>query len=156
MRRSPKHVSRPAVDYLFADKIEVEGLEHLREERPVFLVLAELRALLGRCFMLQPLEILVAFPLFRGRWRLSIMFHEPFEASAVNESHFGDVGIFRFELPQRVQATILVALGVGIVVARLPTALGRRHRSARDLTGVREARMILEFYRYDILSEECG
>jgi hypothetical protein len=84
------------------------------------------------------------------------VFDTLFEASAVNESHFGDVGIFRFELPQRVQAAILIALGVRIVVTRLPTAFGRHNRLARDLTGVQDARMILMFARSDILTEECG
>ena len=128
MRRGLKHVSRPALDYLFADELEVEGLEHIAEERPVFLLLAEPGSSLVRCFVLQLVEILLAFPLFLGRWRMPIVFHELLEASAVDKNHFGDVGIFRFHLPQRVQAPILIALHVRVMVPRLPTSLSGRDR----------------------------
>src|SRR5713226_7766187 len=66
MRCGLKHVGRPAADCLFADEMEVEGLEYVVEERPVFLILAEPCSLLGRRFVLKLVEILVAFLLFLG------------------------------------------------------------------------------------------
>src|SRR5258707_10404186 len=70
VRRGLKHVGRPASYDLFADEMEIEGLEQVLKERPVFLDLAEPDSLLLRRFMLQFLEILVAFLLFGGRWKL--------------------------------------------------------------------------------------
>jgi hypothetical protein len=68
---------RLAVDYLFADEMEVESIEQVAEERPVFLILAEPQSLLGRRFVLQPVEILIAFPLFPCRWKLPFQNQNP-------------------------------------------------------------------------------
>jgi hypothetical protein len=58
------------------------------------------------------------------------------EASTVDKNHAGDVDIFRFYLPQRVQSPILITLQVEVMVARLPTTLGGRDRLAHDLTSI--------------------
>jgi hypothetical protein len=156
MRHGLKNVGRPAVDYLFADELEVEGLEQVAQERPVFLILPEPRRLLGRRFVLQLFEILVALPLFRGRRKMSVVLYELLKASPVDERHSGDVDIFRFHLPQRVQAPILITLHVDVMVARLPTALGGGDRQAHDLAGAQDASLILMFGRSVSFSEECG
>jgi len=56
-----KHVSPPAADYFFADELEVEGLEHVAQESPVFLILLEPRRLLLRRFVPQLFQIRIAF-----------------------------------------------------------------------------------------------
>ena len=94
MRRGLQHIARPAADYLFADKLEVESIEQLAEERPVFLILAQPRSLLCRRFVLQPVEILVAFLLFLSLWKLLIVLHELLEMRAVDKNRFCDVDRF--------------------------------------------------------------
>ncbi len=84
------------------------------------------------------------------------MFHELLKANAVDKNHSGDVDIFRFYLPESVQAPILNTLRVRIMITRLPTAPSGRKRLAHDLAGVQEVCMILRFLRPATLSEECG
>src|SRR5690242_16801468 len=147
MWRGLKYVGRSAPDDLFVDEVEVEGLEQVAEERPVFLVLAEPCGPLVRRFMLQFFEILLVLPLFLDGWKLSVVFHELFEVSAVDKNYSGDVDILRFHVPERVQAPILITLHVCVMVTRLPTALGGRDRQLHNLTGVPDACMILRFFR---------
>src|SRR6266566_455328 len=159
MRRSQKHVGRPALDELFADELEVEGLEYFLEERPVLLVLAEPGSSLLRRFALQFFELLSAFPLLLGRWGLPVVFDELFETHAVDENHSGDVDIFGFHLATGVQAPILITLDISVViVAGLPTALGGRDRERHDLAGVQHALLILRLARRSpaTLSKERG
>lgn len=106
--------------------------------------------------MIQLFEILVALRLFLDRWKLPVVFHDLPEASAVNKHHSGHVDIFRSNLPERVQAAILITLHVGVMVTRLSTALGSRDRQAHDLTGVQDACMIPRTVRAATLSEEGG
>jgi len=84
------------------------------------------------------------------------VFHGLFEVSAVDKNYSGDFDIFRFHLPERVQAPIVIALHVVVMVTRLPTALGGRDRQAHDLTGVQDACMILRCVQPATLSEERG
>src|ERR1700720_3502524 len=116
MRRGFKYVGWPAFYHLFAHKTEIEGLQQVPEKRPIFLVLAESRSLLLRRFVLQFLEILVVFFLFLGRWMMTVVFHELLKANAVDESHSSDVDIFRFHVPQRVQAPVLITFHKDVFV----------------------------------------
>src|ERR1700730_571534 len=154
VRRGVKHIGRPASDYLFADEMEVEGRQHFLKEGPVLLILTEPSSSLARRFVLQLVEILIAFPPFHGRRKLPVMFHELLEAGTVDKNHAGDVDIFRFYLSQRVQSPILITLHIDVMVTRLPTALGGRDRLAHDLPGVQGACMILRIVRPATLSEK--
>jgi uncharacterized protein YacL len=82
-------------------KETVKRLEHVSQESPVFLVLAQPSGLLVGRFVSQLVEILITFPLVLSRSKLPIVFHELLEASAIDENHSTDVDIFRFHLPKR-------------------------------------------------------
>src|SRR5580704_12010632 len=156
MRRGLKHVGWPARYGFFAYEAKVEGLAQVPEKRHVFLVLAEPRSLLLRRFVLQFLEILVAFFLFLDRWKLTVMFYELLKANAIDENHSRDVNSFRFHLSLRVQAAVLITFHIEVFITRPPAVLGRHQRLTHDLPGVHVARGILLLLRSTGLSQECG
>src|SRR5882724_8255009 len=118
VRRGLKHISCSTAKYLFTEKTEVEAIEHVAQERPVFPLFPEPRSPLFRRFMLQFLEILIKFFLCFWRWKQSVAFHKLLEACAVDQNHSRDIDFFRFQLSLRVQAPILITLHVGVTITR--------------------------------------
>jgi len=86
---------------------------------------------------------------------LPVAFDEPLEVRAMDDNDFVDFHSFRFHVPERVQALILIALHVNVMIARLPTALGGRDRQRHDLSRVQAAAVILLLVRRVILREDC-
>jgi len=84
------------------------------------------------------------------------VFHELLEAGAIDENHAGDVDVLRFYLAERVEAAILVTFDKGVMVTRLPTALGGGNGLGHDLTGIQDGWLILRFIRAAALGEECS
>jgi len=86
--------------------MEVEGLEQVAEEQDCFsFILSEPHNLFGRCFVLQLAQSSL-LPLFRGRWKLPVVFPECSKRAEFDENHIGNVTISDFHLPQRVKTTI--------------------------------------------------
>src|ERR1051326_8836081 len=102
--------------------------------------------------MLQLVEIFVASLLLSRRWRLPVVFQELLKASAVDHHHSGEVDTFRFQLPERVQAPIIIAFYICEVVTRLPTALCCQHGREHDLARIRNACIIVDNIRPATLS----